>query len=67
MKAIQAVAAFGVVLILVGGVLEPLGYGVMSGMFGIWGITAIAASVFVYAALWLNKSLERRAASRVEH
>lgn len=61
MNALQSLSAFGVVLILIGAILDQyLGQGILAGMFGIWGLTAIAAAVFVYSALWLNKNFERQ-------
>ena len=67
MNALLSLSAFGVVLILVGAVLDwVFGHGVVAGMFGIWGITAIATAVLVYAALRLNRSYERRSALEVK-
>ena len=67
MNALKSVSAFGVVLILIGAVLDQIGgYDIMAGMFGIWGITAIAAAVLFYSILRLSKSYERRVALDIE-
>ncbi|WP_224270991.1 hypothetical protein [Haloprofundus salinisoli] len=68
------VGLLGVGLLLVAAILDTafveaiLGsdYGVVAGMLGIFGLTALFASILAYALLWANAHLEERAAYRVE-
>lgn len=63
MNNLVIVSAFGALLLLIGVVVEQIFHnGILAGMFGIWGATAIGASILVFAGLRLAQLYEDRTA-----
>jgi len=63
MNNLVIVSAFGVFLLLVGVAVEQIFHnGILAGMFGIWGATAIGGSILVFAGLRLSQLYEDRTA-----
>jgi hypothetical protein len=63
MNNLVIVSAFGVFLLLIGVAVEQLFHnGILAGMFGIWGTTAIGASILVFVGLRLAQLYEDRTA-----